>query len=101
MRFTKVAKFRKVSDHCPVFRHKTNADTISIAFLQKGIDLSPTEPAPWSNISAAYFELGDYVQAISACDTALALLASTDTDSDAAKQKLVTRKAKSYYFAGL
>jgi Flp pilus assembly protein TadD len=73
----------------------------ALLFYKKASDLSPTEPAPWSNISAAYFELGDYVQAISACDTALALLASTDTDSDAAKQKLVTRKAKSCYFAGL
>jgi tetratricopeptide (TPR) repeat protein len=73
----------------------------ALIFYKKASELSPTETAPWSNISAAYFELGDYTQAISACDTALALLASTDTESGAAKQKLVTRKAKSCYFAGL
>lgn len=62
--------------------------------------MSPTESAPLSNISAAYFELGDYAQAISACDTALALLSPTDTNCEAAKQKLLTRKTKSCYFAG-
>jgi tetratricopeptide (TPR) repeat protein len=96
-----MARSRKVLDHCPVFRHKTSNNTTSVAFLQKGIRLSPKETAPWSNISAAYFELGDYAQAISACDTALALLAPINTDSDAAKQKLLTRKAKPCYFAGL
>ena len=70
-------------------------------FYKRASELSPKETAPWSNISAAYFELGDYAQAISACDTALALLAPTNNDSDVAKQKLLTRKAKSCYFAGL
>jgi tetratricopeptide (TPR) repeat protein len=72
-----------------------------LLFYKRASELSPKETAPWSNISAAYFELGDYAQAISACDTALALLAPTNNDSDVAKQKLLTRKAKSCYFAGL
>jgi len=70
-------------------------------FYRRASELSPKETAPWSNISAAYLELGNYVQAISACDTALSLLTPTDSDNDAAKQKLLTRKAKPCYFAGL
>jgi hypothetical protein len=62
--------------------------------------LSPNEVAPWSNLSAENFELGDYAQALSTCDTALGLLAQTNDNSDATKQKLSTRKAKSAYFAG-
>jgi tetratricopeptide (TPR) repeat protein len=72
----------------------------ALLFYKRASELSPTETAPFSNLSAAYFELGDYAQAILACDTALAL-APTDTDSDAAKQKILTRKAKSCFFAGL
>jgi len=68
---------------------------------KRASELSPHERAPWSNLSAAYFELGDYTQAISACNKALGLLSPTDTDSDTAKQKLLTRKAKSCFFAGL
>jgi tetratricopeptide (TPR) repeat protein len=70
-------------------------------FYKRASELSPKERAPWSNLSAAYFELGDYEQAISACDTALGLLTPTDTDSETAKQKLLTRKARSCFFAGL
>lgn len=85
-----------------MFRHRSILIIRSaLLYYKRASELSPTEAAPWSNISAAYFELGDYVQAISACDTALALLPPADTDSDAAKQKLVTRKAKSCCFAGL
>lgn len=62
--------------------------------------MSPNEEAPWSNLSAENFELGDYAQALSTCDTALGLIAQTNDDSDATKQKLSTRKAKSAYFAG-
>jgi tetratricopeptide (TPR) repeat protein len=72
-----------------------------LLFYKRASELSPHERAPWSNLSAAYFELGDYTQAISACDKALGLLTPTDTDSDAAKQKLLTRKAKSCFFARL
>jgi tetratricopeptide (TPR) repeat protein len=72
-----------------------------LLFYKRASELSPNKRAPWSNLSAAYFELGDYAQAISACDKALGLLAPTDADSDAARQKLLTRKAKSCFFAGL
>lgn len=61
--------------------------------------MSPKEVAPWSNLSAENFELGDYAQALSACNTALGLLAQTNDDSDATKQKLSAHKAKSACFA--
>jgi tetratricopeptide (TPR) repeat protein len=73
----------------------------ALLFYKRASELSPKERAPWSNLSAAYFELGDYEQAILACDTALGLLTPTDTDSETAKQKLLARKAKSCFFAGL
>lgn len=63
--------------------------------------MSPNEVAPWPNIPAAYFELGAYVQAVSACDAALSLLTPSDTDSHAVTHKLSMRKAKSCFFAGL
>jgi len=72
-----------------------------LLFYKRASELRPKEIPPWSNLSAAYFELGDYAQAISACDTALSLLDPTDPESDAVKQKLSTRKAKSCFFAGL
>lgn len=73
----------------------------ALLFYKRASELSPDERAPWSNLSAAYYELGDYTQAISVCDKALGLLTPTDADSDAAKQKLTTRKARSCFFAGL
>jgi tetratricopeptide (TPR) repeat protein len=72
-----------------------------LLFYKRASELSPNERAPWSNLSAAHLELGDYVHAISACDKALGLLSPTDADNDAARQKLSTRKAKSCFFSGL
>lgn len=60
--------------------------------------MSPKERAPWTNLSAAFFELGDYAKAISACDTALALLDPTAQDYDHLKQKHVVRRVKSCLF---
>lgn len=50
-------------------------------------------------MSVAYYETGDYAAAISACDTALALLAADAPDHDAIRQKHLIRKAKASIFA--
>ena len=55
--------------------------------------LDHSSAAPHSNLSAVYFELGDYGQAVSHCDTGLAL--ATD---QASKHKLRLRKAKCHLF---
>jgi len=51
--------------------------------------LAPEEFAPWSNLPAAYFELGQYAKTVETSDRALALVMD-----DAKKQKLYARKAR-------
>ena len=53
----------------------------------------PSNAAPFSNLAAAYFELGLYDAAISACDSAYALLGGR-IDYDTTRHRLCLRKAK-------
>lgn len=69
-------------------------------FYTRATELSPDERAPWTNLSAAYFELGNYTKAVSACDTALSLLNPDATEYESIKQKHVVRRAKSCLFLG-
>ncbi|EGG07380.1 uncharacterized protein MELLADRAFT_85814 [Melampsora larici-populina 98AG31] len=59
--------------------------------------LTPSDPAPLSNLSAVTFETGDYEKSVQFSTDALALLAE-EPDDDPRKQKLLTRltKAKRY-----
>lgn len=61
-------------------------------------DLDPSSAAPHSNPAAAYFELGNYKAAISACDSASALLGE-QVKQETARQKLALRKAKSCLYS--
>lgn len=65
----------------------------AIVFYERAAELSPQDAAPYSNLSAAFFELGEYGKAIEHCDSGLAL--ATD---QAAKQKLRIRKARCSLF---
>lgn len=59
----------------------------------QAIDAAPNDPAPLSNLSAVYFELGHYASVVTASDRALELL-----DDDVKRQKLVLRKVKSLVY---
>ncbi|KAI0443023.1 hypothetical protein F4803DRAFT_574995 [Xylaria telfairii] len=63
--------------------------------LRGGGALDPSDPLPLSNLSAAYFEAGSYVDSIEAAQKALGKLPfAADTQSGTA-QKLLVRSAKS------
>jgi hypothetical protein len=62
----------------------------AISLYQKSADAASDDPAPLSNLSAAYFEYGDYNASITASDRSLAL-----TKDEGKRQKLYARKAKS------
>lgn len=59
----------------------------------QAVDAAPNDPAPLSNLSAVYFEQGDYASVVTASDRALELL-----DDDAKRQKLLLRKGKSHVY---
>jgi lipopolysaccharide biosynthesis regulator YciM len=58
--------------------------------------LAPNDPAPLRNVSAAYFELGQYSTCIEQSLTAVAL----SGEDNAAVQTLLNRMAKSYLYLG-
>ncbi|KAH6685757.1 hypothetical protein F5X68DRAFT_240974 [Plectosphaerella plurivora] len=60
--------------------------------------LASEDPAPWSNMSAIKFELGDWSVALANLDKALAL-SSDEPDDGPKKQKLYTRMAKCHFHA--
>lgn len=68
----------------------------AIGLYQQASDLAPETAAPLGNLSAAYFELGQYDACVSTSDRALALLANV-AGADAAKQKLYLRQAKALF----
>ena len=59
----------------------------------QAVEVAPNDPAPLSNLSAVYFEQGDYASVVTASDRALELL-----DDDAKRQKLLLRKVKSHVY---
>lgn len=86
----KLEKSMKVSssDAC----HSTYAgrDGAAIILYQQACDAAPLDASPWSNLSAAQYELGDYAASMEAGDKALELL-----EDDVKKHKIMPRKAKS------
>ncbi|TKA67798.1 hypothetical protein B0A55_09923 [Friedmanniomyces simplex] len=64
----------------------------AIVRYKHAAELAPSEPAPLSNRSAAYFELGNYEACYAASSPALALL---DESNLPARQKLFLRQARS------
>ncbi|TKA65542.1 hypothetical protein B0A55_09869 [Friedmanniomyces simplex] len=64
----------------------------AIVRYKHAAELAPSEPAPLSNLSAAYFELGNYEACRAASSSALALL---DESNLPARQKLFVRQARS------
>jgi tetratricopeptide (TPR) repeat protein len=65
----------------------------AIALYQEAARLAPTQAAPRSNLSAAYFESGRYKDCDEASNLALKLLGDIAPDAPA-KQKLILRQAK-------
>lgn len=63
----------------------------ALLLYQESADLAPNDPSPLSNLSAAFFEVGDYAASIKASDQALNL-----TKDETKRQKLHARKAKSH-----
>lgn len=74
--------------------------SLAVMFYSRAAEISPGERAPWTNLSAAYFELGDHQQAFAACDTALSLINPTAEDYHSIKQKHIERRAKACLFLG-
>lgn len=74
----------------PVATPRTLLISPAITLYHKAAETAPDDPAPFSNLSAAYFESGDYIASITASDQALALV-----KDEAKLQKLYLRKAKS------
>lgn len=85
----------EISDGIHAICHPNNPKTMltgpAISLYREAADLSPTDPAPLSNLSAAFFESGDYHASITASDQSLKL-----TKDEAKRQKLYARKAKSF-----
>ena len=65
----------------------------AIPLYSQASELAPEDAAPLSNLSAAYYETGDYVSCLSASDKALAILID-----QAKRQKILLRKAKAHAF---
>lgn len=74
-----------------------------LTFYEQASKLDPEDPSPWSNLSAAHYELGDYAASIAACDSALDLLGPApdgqDRDAHTIQHRLLLRKAKAYHLA--
>ncbi|KAK5129040.1 hypothetical protein LTR85_000373 [Meristemomyces frigidus] len=65
----------------------------AISYYQRAAGLAPSQAAPWSNLSAAYLELGDYTACDAACRSGLGLLVDVPED-DSVRQKVYIRQAK-------
>ncbi|KAK4635052.1 hypothetical protein CLAFUW4_02176 [Fulvia fulva] len=70
--------------------HKARKVDEAIILYQQACDAAPLDASPWSNLSAAQYELGDYAASMEAGDKALELL-----EDDVKKHKIMPRKAKS------
>lgn len=79
----------KVRARMPQRRTKLTMRLTAIHSYKQAAALSLSDPLPISNLSAVYFEIGDYVSASESCDKALAL-----TEVGEKKQKLCLRKVK-------
>ncbi|CZT15456.1 uncharacterized protein RCC_12327 [Ramularia collo-cygni] len=65
----------------------------AISLYEKAAEAAPDDPAPLSNLSAAFFELGDYNASVKASDHAMAF-----SEDESKRQKLYLRKAKSLLY---
>jgi tetratricopeptide (TPR) repeat protein len=63
----------------------------AVACYKHAAELAPSEAAPLSNLSAAYFELGHYTACRDTCQAALKLL---NNGNDLSAQKLHLRSLK-------
>lgn len=63
----------------------------AVAYYKQAAELAPSEAAPLSNLSAAYFELGQYTACRETCQAALKLL---NNRNDLSAQKLHLRDLK-------
>jgi tetratricopeptide (TPR) repeat protein len=71
--------------------HKTGKLLEAVACYKHAAELAPSEAAPLSNLSAAYFELGQYSLCRETCQAALKLL---NNGNDLSAQKLHLRPLK-------
>lgn len=71
--------------------------SLAIAAYTEAAKLSPLDPSPLSNLSAASFEAGNYAEGIKFADKALVLLEEKPED-DLKRQKLILRSAKAHVF---
>lgn len=75
--------------------YKQNKLDQAVVQYKRAAESDPSDPAPFSNLSATYFELGDYEKSIEATKSALAL----DGDGNPERaQKLKIRLARSYIY---
>lgn len=63
----------------------------ALLLYQRSVEAALDDPAPLFNLSAAYFESGDYTASIATSEQALAL-----TKDESKQQELYARKVKSY-----
>jgi len=63
----------------------------AVACYKRAAELAPSDAVPLSNLSAAYFELGQYTACRDTCQTALKLL---NNGNDVSAQKLHLRSLK-------
>lgn len=66
--------------------------TAAIPLYEEASKLAPSATSPWSNLAAAYYELGQYEASIKAAHTGLRLFPESAESSS--KSKLTTRMAK-------
>lgn len=71
--------------------------SLAIDAYKKALALDPDNPALFSNLSAAYFELGDYTQCVLFTEGALRIIGD---DANALTEKLNHRLIKSYFHIG-
>jgi tetratricopeptide (TPR) repeat protein len=75
-------------------KYKAGEFEAAIALYTKAAQLAPEEAAPWSNLSAAYYELYDYQAYDNACTEALNRLSDKAQDIPAKQQKLYLRQSR-------
>lgn len=73
--------------------YKSDKIDQAIPLYLQAAELAPQDAAPLLNLSAAYYETGDYVSCLRASDQALDLLVD-----QAKRQKILLRKAKAHAF---
>ncbi|KAL8673296.1 MAG: hypothetical protein Q9168_002294 [Polycauliona sp. 1 TL-2023] len=91
----KLYKEGKVKEGLHTIRHSFACSSFDIAIesYSRAATSAPTDPRPWSNLSAAHFELGEYGECIKDVSTALGI---PSKDNSEVRKKLCPRLIKSY-----